>query len=58
MTDNVLMDALYAALNMEGPATAATQHLGAYKDLDAKWHFDKIREAIASVPDNNVTAPG
>lgn len=40
-----MLDALYAALNVEGPAMVGGRTT--HKELDVRWHFDKIRAAIA-----------
>ena len=41
-----LLEALQAILNVEGAAIAGSR-LGAWQGLDAKYHFDKVRAAIA-----------
>ena len=41
-----LLSALYSALNLEGAAYAG-ETFPAFKGLDLKYHFDKIRAAIA-----------
>ena len=42
-----LLDALYSALNLEGPALAAVRNIPAHLGLDAPYHFTKMRNAIA-----------
>ena len=41
-----MVDALYIVWNIIGAAKAASQHLGAYKDLDVDWHDNEIRKAV------------
>lgn len=41
-----MQDALYSALNLEGPAQYAARTLDHFKGLDVLWHGDKIRTVL------------
>ena len=41
-----MLDALYAILNIEGPAKAGVDRAQAWNGLDIPWHFKKVRNAI------------
>lgn len=43
--DDVVLGALYAALNIEGCAKAGGR-LPGWDGLDVTWHFARVREAI------------
>lgn len=43
---DLILSALFAALNVEGAASAAAHFLGAYRGLDVPAHYAKVREAI------------
>jgi hypothetical protein len=48
---DALLEACYSVLNVEGAALAGVTHLAAYEGLDVKYHFDKVRAAIANGKD-------
>lgn len=43
----MMLEACYSILNIEGLASAAERSIPAFEDVDVKYHFNKIREAIA-----------
>ena len=48
-----MLEACYSILNVEGLASAAERSVPAFKGVDVKYHFDKIRTAIAKATGNN-----
>jgi hypothetical protein len=42
-----MLEALYTALNLQMAVSKAVEYIPACEGLDAEYHFDKIRAAIA-----------
>lgn len=49
INEKTMLDALYSILNVEGAALLSYSPGQPYHGLDCRYHFDKVRSAIAVV---------